>query len=180
MDLQIAKARDCDLDEIVLLYDELNDYLAANANGPGWRKGVYPTRVEVEHFHGTDALYVAKLDGEIAGSFALTYEHEKDPDNGRWQIEAGDDEVFVVHIFAVHPKFLRRGVGSAMLKFADELAVERGLKAIRLDVYDQNLPAIRTYERNGYRYIDTVDLGLGHYGLDWFRLYEKVLAPAQI
>ena len=49
------------------------------------------------------------------------------------------------------------------------------MKAIRLDVYEQNTPAIRLYEKNGFQYITTVDLGLGDYGLHKFHLYEKIL-----
>lgn len=30
-------------------------------------------------------------------------------------------------------------------------------------------------EKCGFEYIDTVDLGLGNYGLNWFKLYEKVV-----
>lgn len=26
-----------------------------------------------------------------------------------------------------------------------------------------------------FEYIDTVDLGFGNYGLDWFKLYEKLV-----
>ena len=52
------------------------------------------------------------------------------------------------------------------------------------------IPAQRMYESVGFNvcqrrknesidcfsgeYIDTVDLGLGNYGLDWFKLYERV------
>lgn len=43
------------------------------------------------------------------------------------------------------------------------------------DVYEGNIPAINLYEKCGFKYIDTVDLGLGNYGLNWFRLYEKLL-----
>ena len=49
------------------------------------------------------------------------------------------------------------------------------LKALRLDVYEGNLPAIRLYESAGFRYAGTVSLGLEDIGLDWFRLYEKML-----
>ncbi|XAM46318.1 hypothetical protein TPDSL_28260 [Terrisporobacter petrolearius] len=49
------------------------------------------------------------------------------------------------------------------------------IKELRLDVYEKNLPAIKLYEKFGFKYIDTVDLGLENYGLKWFRLYEKLL-----
>ena len=44
-----------------------------------------------------------------------------------------------------------------------------------LDVYENNMPAIRLYEQMGFRYVDTVDLGYGMYGLDRFRLYQRIL-----
>ena len=56
-----------------------------------------------------------------------------------------------------------------------ELAQSSGIKSVRLDVYEKNLPAISLYEKCGFEYIDTVDLGLGHYGLEWFKLYEKII-----
>ena len=49
------------------------------------------------------------------------------------------------------------------------------VRALRLDVHEINTPAIKLYESCGFRYIATVDLGYGAYGLKWFRLYEKLL-----
>lgn len=67
------------------------------------------------------------------------------------------------------------GVGRALIDYSLELAVNSGMKSIRLDVYEKNFPAISLYKKCGFEYIDTVDLGLRHYGLDWFKLYEKVI-----
>ena len=96
-------------------------------------------------------------------------------ENIRWKVEADYSRIFVVRTFVVHPSFLQMGVGRALMDFSLELAVNSGMKSIRLDVYEKNFPAISLYEKCGFEYIDTVDLGLGHYGLDWFKLYEKVI-----
>lgn len=61
------------------------------------------------------------------------------------------------------------------MEFSLDLARSTDMKSIRLDVYEKNLPAISLYEKCGFDYIDTVDLGLGHYGLNWFKLYEKIV-----
>ena len=61
------------------------------------------------------------------------------------------------------------------MDFSIEHSIKLGAKSIRLDVYEGNIPAIKLYEKCGFKYIDTVDLGLGNYGLNWFRLYEKML-----
>ena len=75
----------------------------------------------------------------------------------------------------MHPSFLKIGVGRVLMDFSFELAQKSSMKSIRLDVYEKNIPAILLYEKCGFEYIDTVDLELGNYGLDWFKLYEKVI-----
>jgi len=175
MQLQMRKAIVGDIDEITKMYDKLNDYLEAHINYPGWKKGVYPTKAEALHFFESDTLYVAVSDDIIVGSIALTHEPEKEPDNGNWLIHTAYDEIFVIHVLVVHPGFLRQGVGSAMLNFAEKLAKQQKIKSIRLDVYENNIAAINVYEKMGYSFVDKVDIGLGKYGLDWFCLYEKVV-----
>ncbi len=46
---------------------------------------------------------------------------------------------------------------------------------MQFDVVANNLPAIHVSRIDGFSYVDTVDLGYGEFGLDWFRLYEKLL-----
>ena len=84
--------------------------------------------------------------------------------------------IFVIKTFVVHPEYFGKSVAKSMLDFACDLATEQGIVSIRLDAYESNMPAIRLYEKNGFNYVDTVDLGIGEtYGLKWFRLYEKVI-----
>ncbi len=175
MDIVIDKAKNSDIDLLEKLYDDLNDYLSSHTNYPGWKKGIYPTRAEAEHFFESGTLYVAKRGEQIVGSMALTHEPEQPPANGSWLIEAEYDDVFVSHVFVVNPLFFRNGIGEAMLNFAEEQGKKEGMKSIRLDVYENNKPAIRAYEKCGYRFIDKVDLGYGEYGLDLFSLYEKLI-----
>lgn len=61
------------------------------------------------------------------------------------------------------------------MEFALEQSREEKIKAIRLDVYEKNTPAISLYRKYGFHYIDTVDLGYGEFGLDNFELYQKLL-----
>jgi len=79
MDMKIDLATPDDLPEIARLYDELNDYLSANINYPGWIKGIYPTRQHAETDIADGTLYVARLEGKIVGSIVLNGEPEKDP-----------------------------------------------------------------------------------------------------
>lgn len=175
MPIVIEKAKAEDITELALLYDELNDYLTGTVNYPGWRKGIYPNEETAREGIEEGSLYVARIEGRIAGSLILRHEQEIAYHTATWQVDATEDELIVIYTFAVHPDYLKHGVGSALMAFVEQFVGERQLKSIRLDVYEKNLPAIRLYEKCGYRYIDTVDLGLGEYGLEHFKLYEKVL-----
>ena len=175
MDISIEVGELDDVDGLEQLYDELNDYLEKGVNYPGWIKGVYPIRQNAIDGVKNHNLYVAKNDGKIIGSIILSNEPEPEYYNAKWGFESDYSDVFVIRTFAVHPEFMKFGVGKALMEFADEYSVKSQVKSIRLDVYEGNIPAIKLYEKCGFKYIDTVDLGLGNYGLDWFKLYEKLI-----
>ncbi|WP_343337678.1 hypothetical protein TPELB_26870 [Terrisporobacter petrolearius] len=164
-----------DIDKLEELYNELNDYLEAHVNYPGWKKGVYPIRDDAIAGIKDGSLYVSTISGKIVGSIILSHKPEHAYLKTNWQKELKYSDVFVIYTFAIHPDYWCQGVGKELLKFAQKQANKKNIKALRLDVYEKNLPAIKLYEKLGFKYIDTVDLGLENYGLKWFRLYEKLL-----
>lgn len=175
MNLNIRKGTMNDADEISALYDTVNDYFETHTNYPGWLKGIYPLREDAVNGIENGGLYVAEAEGKIAGTLILSHEPENAYYGVKWKNELTYDKVFVIYTFAVLPEFFGKGIGAKLLEAAEKAAKENGIKALRLDVLSGNTPAIRLYEKCGFDYIDTVDLGYGKYGLDEFKLYEKVL-----
>ncbi|GGK01909.1 GNAT family N-acetyltransferase [Parabacteroides faecis] len=175
MKFVIESGTPADIDELEKLYDDLNDYLAATTNYPGWIKGIYPVRECAVDGIQNNTLYVVRYDEKIVGSIILDHQPEEAYNNARWKVNTDYSHIFVIRTFVVHPSFLKMGIGRALMDYSFELAQQSGVKSIRLDVYEKNLPAISLYEKCGFEYIDTVGLGLGNYGLDWFKLYEKVI-----
>ena len=152
MDIVVRKATEADLDEIEQLYDDLNDSIVGVTEGPRWIKGVYPLRRDAEEGLAADCLYVAEVDGVIAGTVMYLNEEELSApyQTVKWQKDLAAKETFVIHVLAVHPKFQGRGVGKALLDHAYVVGQEKGIKAVRLDVYETNVPAIRLYEKCGF------------------------------
>lgn len=175
MKFVIESGTTADIDELEKLYDDLNDYLSATTNYPGWIKGIYPIREDAVAGIENNTLFVVRHDGKIAGSIILDHHPDEAYNNVKWKIEADYSRIFVIRTFVVHPSFLKMGIGRALMNYSFELAQQSGIKSIRLDVYENNLPAISLYEKCGFEYIDTVDIGFGNYGLDWFKLYEKLV-----
>lgn len=176
MSITIRKASNYDVDELEQLYDSLNDYLESTINYPGWIKGIYPTRKEAVNGINEGCLYVAIYNGNIAGSVILRHESEPAYLEAKWQSELSYEKVYVIYTFVVHPSYLGQGVGQEIIHFIIEHSIKSGVKSIRLDVYEKNLPAIKLYEKCGFNYVGTVDLGLEYYGLKWFKLYELIIS----
>lgn len=164
-----------DIDELERLYDDINDYLSEGINYPCWRKGIYPVRENAEAGIRERNLYVLRVDGRIAGTVILRHEPEHGYEQAEWSYKGDYSDIFVIYTLAVHPDYLRQGIGAALMNHIADLARASHIKSIRLDVYEKNLPAIKLYEKYGFQYIDTVDLGYGQYGLGFFRLYEMLL-----
>lgn len=175
MKIKIRLGTERDIDILEELYDNLNDYLEATTNYPGWRKGIYPAREDAEKGIEDCCLFVATENEKIIGSIILRHEPEPAYLTATWQRELDYKNIFVIHTFVVSPEKLNNGIGKTLLEFAERYAKENNVKALRLDVYENNIPAIKLYEKCGYKYIDTVSLGLEEYGLNWFKLYEKLL-----
>ena len=71
MNFVIRIATEKDIDELEVLYDALNDHLAAGVNYPGWLKGIYPVRGTAAQGIAEGCLYVAVCDDLIIGSIIL-------------------------------------------------------------------------------------------------------------
>lgn len=173
--ISVTRGTEQDVNDLESLYNDLNDYLAEGINFPGWLKDIYPTRQDAVEGVVENVLYVAKIDGEIVGTLVLKSSFPEAYKDGKWNVDANDDEVLVIYTFAVHPNHLNKGIGKRLIEFATEYGKKNNYKALRLDVYENNKPAISLYEKEGFKYTNTVDLGFAKYGLDWFKLFEKAL-----
>lgn len=175
MNTTIRLGTENDVEELAQLYDGLNDHLAATINYPGWKKGIYPIRETAVAGIGKESLYVAISGNKIIGSLILSHEPETAYLPVKWMKTLNYEEVLVIYTLAVHPDYLGKGVGQVLLNFATDFGKQSNIKSLRLDVNENNLPAISLYEKCGFQYIETVDLGLGKYNLHWFKLFEKLL-----
>lgn len=175
MDIHIRKAVEADMDSIGKLYEDICDYLEVNRNYPGWKKGIYPVRLDAEKGLRKNALYVARVGEKTAGTFILKHEPEEGYKNGKWLTENDYRYIYVIYTLAIHPDFLKCGVGTEILRFSEHTARKERCVSIRLDVVKGNIPAERLYQKCGYQLTGTVSLGYEAYGLFWYHLYEKVL-----
>lgn len=173
--MNIRKGLISDIDNLENLYNNLNDYLEANINYPGWIKHVYPIRETAIKGIEEKSLFVVEDNGIILGSIILNQTPEDAYNQVKWKVDTDYSNIIVVHTLVTNPDFMNQGVASELINFTKQYSSALNMKSIRLDVSINNTAAISLYEKHGYEYIGIVDLGLGYEHLKWFRLYELTL-----
>ena len=61
-----------------------------------------------------------------------------------------------VHRLAVHPDFQKKGVGKALMDFAEKYARKKECKSIRLDTFSVNKRNLKFYESRGYERLEKI------------------------
>ena len=87
-------------------------------------------------------LVVAELDGEVIGSGYARIESSK--------IYLKHPQHAYLGFMYVLPKHRGKGVNKMVIDALTDWAVSRGINELRLEVYYQNVPAIKAYEKVGF------------------------------
>ena len=82
-------------------------------------------------------------------------------------------------LFAVHRAHRREGIGTAMLKWLEEVALTAGISRIRAEVRADNDAARAFYRTHQYKEVHTV-VGMYHGYEDGVRLQKTLIERVQI
>lgn len=104
-----------------------------------------PELTVTEGYIEKEMVYIAKVNGQAVGFFAIT-EAAEDAWSGEVIIEKG---FYLDHLF-IDPPFIRQGIGAQMIRFALCIAKARGIKNLRL-FSDPNARGF--YEKMGAKHI---------------------------
>jgi len=139
-DLVIRPARADDLPQIVAIFaqDELGGH---GDTTDAAAAGAYLQAFEAIEASPNDRLYVAELDGEVAGTFQTTLITSL---TGRGATN------MTIEAVQTRPDLRGRGIGAAMIRFAIERAREAGVRQVQLTSNAARVDAHRFYERLGF------------------------------
>jgi ribosomal protein S18 acetylase RimI-like enzyme len=115
-------------------------------------------------------LWVAEIDGSLAGVVALTTDQSPEYVQAGWDIA---EPSIVVHRLAVDPAFQGRGVAIALMRQAEIVAEQRGIERVRVDTNTHNQVTQRLLPKLGYELSGEIGLEFRP-GLRFF-CYEKLL-----
>lgn len=147
----IRQAVASDLDGIEETYQEHFIHEREHGAYTVFQEGVYPTRKDAEKALRDGTLYVYVENGVVLGSIILNDRQPEEYKKIDWQSGAADEKVKVIHLLMVRPCAAGKGVGSALVNYAVEIARQRLCTAVRLDTGAQNIPAASLYKKLGFQ-----------------------------
>jgi GNAT superfamily N-acetyltransferase len=137
--LTVRPAQEADIDAILMIWAEADEWMRQRGIEPG--KPPIPLRDIVSHRIKSGACYVAWKDGppgKIVGTITLAWE-----DDGVWSDQSTDDACYV-HGLSTERASAGQGIGVALLRWAEAMALAAGKSSVRLDC-DATNPALRAY-----------------------------------
>lgn len=130
----------------------------------------YPNPQVFEKDIALNQLWVAEIDGDIAGISAITTDQEPEYADVGWDI---NETAIVTHRLAVSPHYQGRGVAAALMMQAEQVAINRGITKLRIDTNTQNQATQKLFPKLGYKYAG--EIGLGFRPGMRFLCYEKIV-----
>lgn len=151
--MQIRKAQSEDLDAVMELVSRVVPLMRAGGNFQ-W-DDAYPNIAAFTKDVNKGQLWVAEIEGHIAGIAAITTDQEPDYAQVGWDLT---EAAIVVHRLAVDPAFRGKGAAAALMRQAEYVARDRGIDVVRVDTNSQNAATQRLFPKLGYVYAGEISL----------------------
>lgn len=132
----VRKAVPQDLDAVARIYEAACTDMAGTEFDIEWVWGNYPTR--------------EGLAERIAAACVIDNADDPTYAVASWRVDVPQPEVGVLHLFVIDPACRRQCIAPVLLEAAAQEARKRGFATLRLDVFDNNEPAVRLYLVHGY------------------------------
>ena len=142
-----------------------------NASGNFQWSADYPNEAVFRADIAQNHLWVAELDGTLAGLAALTQDQDAEYAQADWDVT---EPALVTHRLAVDPAAQGKGIALALMAEAETQAVAQGLRVLRVDTNSENTATQRLFPKLGYGFAGEITLAFRP-GLRFF-CYEKRLA----
>lgn len=173
--MQLIKAGTADFEKIKVAYIDIAENTPDMDKYARYEYGKHPSDAEITEYIAGGNMYMLLDNDTIAGVIAITPFQEEGYHPVRWQIDASDGEVMVLHLLGIIPSYQGKGVGKVMVRKALDMAREKALKTCRLDTLASNIPAQRLYEKLGFIYCGKQHWYAQNTGWTDFFLYEYIL-----
>lgn len=154
--MNVRKAILADVPAIAEIYERIHDEEEKGLAAIGWIRGVYPTADTARAAIERGDLFVMEDEDKILAAAVINQIQVPEYVDAKWQYEAKDEEVMVLHALVVDPQVKRKGCGKAFVAFYEEYAKENGCPYLRIDTNERNQRARSLYASLGYKEVGIV------------------------
>ena len=158
-------------DMMFAFYRRVTEHLQNTVNYPEWSEK-HPSADDLNGAISRGELYACLDKDELVGGVVLSEDPEGDYTLGIWKQQLEPGEFVTIHLLAVDPVLLGRGIGDYIVDRCILTAEEKGYRAIRLDAVPSNYPAISLYEKKGFTYAGKGDLRSDVVNVPEFSMFE--------
>lgn len=169
MDITIRRADTDDLYGVMAVINDAQNEMHAEGI-PQWINGYPDERQILEDIHGGDS-YVLEEEGQIAGTFCL----KESPDpyysviDGAW---LNREPYAVIHRSAVRTSLRGQHLFHQMIKWSEEKIRRDGLRNIRIDTHEKNMPMRHALKNEGFTYCGTIVIADGTQRYAYQRIFD--------
>lgn len=151
--MQLRQATLADVPSVLALIRRVVPSMLASGNLQ-W-DDLYPNAQVFEHDVALNQLWLAEVDGELAGVVAITSEKEPEYAHVGWDFA---EPAIVIHRLAVDPSFRGHGIAAALMSQAETVARTSGLGVLRTDTSADNQATQRLFPKLGYTFSGEISL----------------------
>ena len=145
--MQLRRANEDDLDALVQLVRRVVPLMQAAGNQQ-WNEQ-YPNREVFARDVELRQLWLAEEGDALLGVVALTLDQTPEYASVGWDLQ---QQAIVAHRLAVAPEARGRGVGLALMRQAEVVAAERGIRLLRADTNSMNTAMQALFLKLGYTF----------------------------
>lgn len=137
-------------------------------NNTQWDES-YPQEKDFINDIQSGDLFVVEREGKLVGFACINRVEPIEYKELNWTLS---EECIVVHRMAVNSHYRRSGIGTELMKFADELALENSIFYLKTDTYSINIKMNALFKKCDYEFVGEMSF-LGKE--EPFYCYEKIL-----
>lgn len=163
----MRKAAKEDIKDIMQIIKETIEEMRSYSNTQ-WDEN-YPKEEDFTSDIEKGELFVVDRDGKLAGFVCINKIEPAEYGGLSWSFNGA---AMVVHRMAVNPNYRRSGVGTELMKFADDFALKNNIKHLKIDTYSINAKMNDLIVKCNYNFVGEIYL-LGREKP--FFCYEKIL-----
>lgn len=153
--LTIRKADIKDLKDVLSIYDDARQKFA-NDKTFQWKDN-YPNETTYKRDLEENNVFVILCNENIAGVMTILLKEEPDYKviEGKW---INNEPYITIHRIAVKKDYLHQGLGSKLISFAKQFALENGINNIKIDTHENNIHMKKMLGKHDFKYCGVIYL----------------------